>query len=294
MTCNNEKTTMSVAEMRSLLGLGKTDSYWLVHKNRFETILVNGKMRIVKDSFEKWYANQVKYKKINGPPPGEVLRATSYSVRELSELLATDENNIYALLKSKELPSIKVDYWMRVPIDAFDQWYASQNRYRTPEDRERDRETEENSMTMPEAARLLGISRNEMYRILKLKENRGLFKIIIIAGRKRITKDSFERWYVSQKAYIKVSDRPKQEDSGSKLAPPEEPPLTLNDIDLTKSAYSVKEAALILGISVKEIYDMLRRGELSSETFGVKYRILREDITWWLSQKKPTAGKEES
>ena len=33
------KTTMSVREMRQLLGLGKTDSYWLLHKNLFEVIL---------------------------------------------------------------------------------------------------------------------------------------------------------------------------------------------------------------------------------------------------------------
>ena len=33
------KTTMSVREMQHLLGLGKTDSYWLLHKNFFEVIL---------------------------------------------------------------------------------------------------------------------------------------------------------------------------------------------------------------------------------------------------------------
>ena len=32
------KTTMSVREMRQLLGLGKTDSYWLLHKNLFATV----------------------------------------------------------------------------------------------------------------------------------------------------------------------------------------------------------------------------------------------------------------
>ena len=37
------KTTMSVREMRQLLGLGKTDSYWLLHKNLFEVILINAK-----------------------------------------------------------------------------------------------------------------------------------------------------------------------------------------------------------------------------------------------------------
>ena len=34
------KTTMSVQEMGNLLGLKKVDSYWLVHKGFFETILV--------------------------------------------------------------------------------------------------------------------------------------------------------------------------------------------------------------------------------------------------------------
>lgn len=37
------KTTMSVREMQHLLGLGKTDSYWLLHKNFFEVILINEK-----------------------------------------------------------------------------------------------------------------------------------------------------------------------------------------------------------------------------------------------------------
>ena len=78
------KTTMSVREMQHLLGLGKTDSYWLLHKNFFEVILINDKMRIVISSFEKWYANQVKYHKVNGPPPGEELCKRSYSILEVS------------------------------------------------------------------------------------------------------------------------------------------------------------------------------------------------------------------
>ena len=48
-----DRTTMSVPEMRRLLGLGKTDSYWLVHKNVFETILVAGTIRVNSDRDEK-------------------------------------------------------------------------------------------------------------------------------------------------------------------------------------------------------------------------------------------------
>ena len=51
---DKKKTTMSVPEMRRMLVLRKTDSYWLVHKQCFETVMVEGKMRIVIDSFEHW------------------------------------------------------------------------------------------------------------------------------------------------------------------------------------------------------------------------------------------------
>ena len=53
------KKTMSVPEMRRLLGLKKTDSYWLVHRNFFQTYIVNGQMRVDIASFEKWYADQI-------------------------------------------------------------------------------------------------------------------------------------------------------------------------------------------------------------------------------------------
>lgn len=83
----NERTTMSVPEMQRMLGIKKTDAYWLVHKNVFETIIVEKKMRVVIESFEKWYANQVKHSKVDGPPPGAELKAYSYSVQEMANLL---------------------------------------------------------------------------------------------------------------------------------------------------------------------------------------------------------------
>ena len=46
------KNTMSVPEMRRLLGLKKTESYWLVHRNFFETKIIDGKMRVDIESFE--------------------------------------------------------------------------------------------------------------------------------------------------------------------------------------------------------------------------------------------------
>jgi predicted DNA-binding transcriptional regulator AlpA len=93
-----KKKTMAVHEMAELLGLKKTDSYWLIHKQKFQTITVNGKTRVVIESFEKWYANQVKYKKAGGPPPGEELRRNTYSPQEIAELLGIDDTTVYLLI----------------------------------------------------------------------------------------------------------------------------------------------------------------------------------------------------
>lgn len=65
------KKSISVPEMGRILGLGKVESYWLVKKNYFTTIQVAGRMRVMLDSFEDWYAGQFHYKKVDGTPPAQ-------------------------------------------------------------------------------------------------------------------------------------------------------------------------------------------------------------------------------
>lgn len=48
---------------------------------------MNGQMRVDIASFEKWYANQVKHKKVNGEEPGAELMKSSYSFRDAANLL---------------------------------------------------------------------------------------------------------------------------------------------------------------------------------------------------------------
>ena len=57
-----KRTSMSVLEMGRMLGLGKTESYWLIKKNYFKTILVGNTMRVMIDSFEEWYAKLIEEK----------------------------------------------------------------------------------------------------------------------------------------------------------------------------------------------------------------------------------------
>lgn len=197
-----KKTTMPVREMREMLGLGKTDSYWLLKKKFFDVILVNGKMCVVIESFENWYANQVKYSKVNGPPPGEKLKERSYSITDLAEMLSVTDSTIYDLIKKGCFQTELVDYLTRVPKQSFDQWYASQSRYRTATDREKDRELEEATISMPEMAKQLGITREKVYTIKVytiIYKNENTFEFVIVADRKRITKKASKRGYVPKK-----------------------------------------------------------------------------------------------
>ncbi len=278
------KTTMSVREMRQLLGLKKTDSYWLVHKQCFDTIMVAGKMRIVIESFEHWYANQIKHKKVNGPPPGKELRAYSYSPREMAEVLGIGERVAYDIIKRYGIETFEVDTWKRVRKDVFEAWYKTQSKYRKKADRERDAELEAASMTMPEMAALLLISRDEVYKIL-FSSSQDQFEFVYIADRRRVTKKSFERWYSGQSKYRKLCDRSPEEirelDKEHKEAA-----MPRLKVDENKGVFTLQEAAVLLDLDYNDVRRLIRVGEIDARKYGSRYMIPRDEIKWFLHQQE--------
>ena len=71
-----------------------------------------------------------------------------YTVQELQEILGVSRPTIYNLLKKNQMEAVIVDYWKRIPKDSFRNWYKSQSRYRTKEDREKDALLEDATITM--------------------------------------------------------------------------------------------------------------------------------------------------
>lgn len=133
------KTSMSVMEMGKSLGLGKTESYWLVHKKQFETRFVAGKMRVMVESFEKWYANQLHYKKISGELPGKELLKRTMTVPTMAKLLGIKEANAYELIHRLHFRSVKTEYSsQRLLIDkaTFNEWLKKQTHYKIVEGKE--------------------------------------------------------------------------------------------------------------------------------------------------------------
>ena len=202
MNESRKRTSMSVPEMGRMLGLCKTESYWLIKKNYFKTILVGGTMRVMIDSFEEWYANQFKYQKVDGTPPGEELKKTTYSVEELGERLGLKEATAYELIGKGHFEIVETLGKRRITKESFDCWYASQSDYRTMEDQAKDADIVAATYGLPEIARMLGTHRQNVYGIAA----KGCFELVRVGRYTRATKESFEKWYQSQNRYHLVAE----------------------------------------------------------------------------------------
>ena len=83
-------------------------------------------MRVDIESFEKWYANQVKHKKVNGEEPGRELIKSSYSFHDDANLLGVNSACLYEIWKKEERKTIKVDFVKRIPKEEFENWFSEQ------------------------------------------------------------------------------------------------------------------------------------------------------------------------
>ena len=231
---------------------------------------------IVISSFEKWYANQVKYHKVNGPPPGEELCKRSYSVPDAAEILKVKPKTIYTLIRQGKLKTETADFCMRIPKEDFERWYRSQSRYRTAADRERDREIEAQTISIPEMAKLLGIPRKNVYGILDCKKYRDCFVIERVADRPRITKKSFKAWLKSQSTY--QLQKPKKETH-------EEPPLKLQ-CPKNGKYYSFQEIQAFYGISRPTLDSWVLKEGIPTMKLGRVKRIQKDAFDEVLKSKR--------
>ncbi len=299
MKTSQKKETMSVREMREILGIKKTDSYWLIKRHYFNTVIIDGKIRVDIKSFEDWYANQVHHRKVNGEEPGQKLMESSYSVRDISAMLGISEDSVLEMINREKLPVSDIQHHWRVNKALFHQWYRNQDPYRTAEDRERDHPLEAASMTLPEMGIMLCVDRNGAYQIVK--DNPQL-EVIIIAGKKRVTIRSFEDWYASQEKYHKFVDLGPEERErflqqhiddvvGKKIRKKYIRQADKNKLN-TKNVFSVSETAEIMAISTSAVKRLIQDGKLSAKLFGNQLKIPKEDILWIMTREesKRTGG----
>lgn len=283
-----QKTTISVPEMTRLLGLKKTEGYWLVHKKQFQTVMIAGQMRIVLSSFEEWYANQTHYKKVDGSAPGSEIKSISYSIDDLSKLLNISDDCVYDLLKKEDIPIIIVSNQKRVKKRIFHKWLSQQSHYRTPQQREADSKAIKASMSMPEMGRIICLNRDQVYHLLKSTPE---LEVIVIGDQKRVTIESFNTWYANQSDYRKFDELSKEEQEqfiaeheneslGKVLRRKKEKEFKEK---LSKEWYSIKDVASILELSESAVSRLILSGKLGAQKINHSWRILKQDIIWYIN-----------
>lgn len=257
------KDSMPVSEFRRLLGLGKTESYWLLKKGQIETIMVYGKMRVCLDSFNEWYESQTHYSRKDGIPPGKKIKQNSYSVQEVAEMLNVNKSSVYERISSHDFETFQYEHITRITKESFEKWYRNQDKLRLPEDRRRDDTLRGKSHSQPQIARMLGIGRNEVYALVK-RQN---FKCITVAGEKRVLKSDFQKWFDSQDTYPKAKPETISDTE-------QKPQIQLED----KPLYTAQELVAGLGIEKNSLYRMIQSGMIDAIKLRSGYLILQEDI----------------
>ena len=293
---------MTVRQMGELLGLKRTEWYWLLHKNLFEVRNICGKTMVNVASFEKWYAGQIHYRKVTGEEPGRLVDAATYSIRDLTGLLGISESRVYALIKREQLETVSVDFRMRVPKEAFDQWYSSQSCYRKTAEKQKENDRLHSALTVPQMAALLGIPEENGYRLLEDNDYAHFFKCVIADGERRILQEDFEAFLAGQDRFqlvdaVRMADY--LSNTSTEAADTFELPETAGqkpkDIRKRKTRHArcertadfitIAEASEVACLTRQAISKMADRGKIGSMKAGGRILIRRNDFEKWLQDR---------
>lgn len=273
MNADEMKRTMSVPEMRKLLGIKKTESYWLVHKNYFKTELINGTMRVDIASFEKWYANQTKHKKVTGEKPGAQLCAASYSFRDVANMLGEYDGTIYDLWNRKGLPTVTVNYRKRIPREIFDSWYEKQNEYHKVDGPATIEEIEEKFILFREAAAMLKMSKEELLTLIRKGKYKDLLEMRMFDNKRWISRRGFQDFLNLHDQY-KIRQAKNESGSG------------ISKFLSQKQYISKEEAARIAGVSKSTVAKWALRGTFPCRAAGYVMRIERIPFLKWVDENR--------
>ena len=264
--------TMSVSEMRKLLGLKKTEGYWLVHREFFKTEIIGGMMRVDIESFEKWYANQVKHKKVNGEEPGRELIKGSYSFQDAANLLGINSACLYEIWKKEERKTIKVDFVKRIPKEEFDKWLSGQTVYKKSDRISSINDMKKDYIRFEETAKLLNIQEEAMLKLIRTGEYKRLFEVRVFDNKRWISRKSFRLFLNAQNEY--------------RVDGNDENILSDDLIAETKEYISRNEAAELAGVTATTITKWIQATVFPCIGAGKVLRIKRTDFLAWLNESR--------
>lgn len=158
--------------------------------------------------------------------------------------------------------------------------------YRTKEDRDRDKEIEAATMSMPEMARALGVTRSKIYGIIRNPKYAEYFDLVIVADRKRYKKEGFEKFLASQNEYKRpVKKKPKKVEKKPDQKPVQEDTFTKVRETVKQDPSSVltlEQAAALAGVSKPTVSKWCGKSYFPNIKQGKVVRIPAETYKEWL------------
>ena len=229
-------------------------------------------MRVDIESFEKWYANQVKHKKVDGEEPGRELIKGSYSFQDAANLLGVNNACLYEIWKKEERKTIKVDFVKRIPKEEFENWLSEQTVYKKSDRVPTISNMEKGYIRFKETARLLNIQEDTMLKLIRTGKYKAFFEVRVFDNKKWISRKSFRLFLNAQNEY-RITDNDENTSSD-------------NLIIETKEYISRNEAAELVGVKASTITKWIQAGAFPCVGAGKVLRIKRADFLAWLNESR--------
>lgn len=271
---SKKKKYMSVKEMGDLLGIKKSERYWLLKKDYFKVIEAGGKMWVEMESFEKWYASQTRYHKITGEEPGREVTAVSLSVKEIAALLKTSEGSVYELIHKGRIPVIWEEGKIRILRKDFWGWYDCQIKYRLNKKDIPKEKGKDYLISVPELAGLLNISTGEVYRLAGDPEYDSCFTTTLVRDRIYISYRDFGRFLKSQDKY--------------RYDPKRDPAVVRAD---GRCWLNIRQACWHAGVSKTTLINWCRQERFPVRRAGKNVRIPLTEFEEWLKKREEEGRK---
>ena len=229
------KITLSSKDIQSILGISRRTANYLIRRSVFDVYEMYGELRVSTSSFEEWYDHQYKFKKVNGNKPGKKLK-NSLSINEVCFMLNTTYERVKKLIEEKKFKGTTFGKEIRIDKASFYKWMKKQDQFSTKELKNPLTKCYPESISKTEMENLLGIARKTRENICK-REN---LKMVIIDGKEKIDRHSFDDWFHSQRKF-KLSKYLRNDTSSEKFITRNEIKFILNLSDKGLTALMNKE-----------------------------------------------------
>jgi excisionase family DNA binding protein len=183
----------SVKEISKLLSITEEEALKLMNCGIFKTYRVGNEYRASKKSVEE---NKKVVKAVLTYQDKKTM-----SVPDVMRILGLGKTATYRLINQCRFKTYLVLGKMRVDVDSFEDWYAGQFHYEKVNG-ERPGKKYGKTLSPLTVAKVLGIPRSTANDLM----NDGIVEFIWVDGKRRIKRESFDKWYASQSKYTKVKE----------------------------------------------------------------------------------------